>query len=54
MEYSATTKRNSAFATTWLDLEGIILGEMSQRKIIAYYHLHVELKKKKKVKLLEE
>ena len=46
MEYSATTKRNSAYATTWMDLEVIILSEISQRKTnIACYHLHVELKK---------
>ena len=33
-------------AATWLDLEIIILSEVSQRKInIIWYHLHAESKK---------
>ena len=34
------------FAATWMDLEVIILSEVSQRKTnIIWYHLHVESKK---------
>ena len=34
------------FATIWMDLEMIILSEVSQRKInILWYHLHVESNK---------
>ena len=34
MGYYSATKRNEilAFATTWMDLEGITLSEISQRK----------------------
>ena len=32
------------FATTWMDLEDIMLSKISQRKIVCYY-LHVESKK---------
>ena len=31
---------------TWMDLEIIILSEVSQRKINIIYHLHVECKNK--------
>ena len=35
------------FATTWMDLEIIILSEVSQtKKNIIWYHLYVEFKKK--------
>ena len=32
MEYSSAIKKNEilSFATTWMDLEGIMLGEISQ------------------------
>ena len=37
------------FATTWMDLETVILSEVRQRKTnIIGYHLYVESKKKKK------
>jgi len=36
------------FATTWIDLENIILSEISQRKTNIIYHLFVESKKKYK------
>ena len=34
------------FAATWMDLEMIILSEISQRKTNIIYHLYVESKKK--------
>ena len=35
MEYSFSHKKNETlpFARTWIDLEGIMLGEVSQRRI---------------------
>ena len=37
---------NLPFATAWMDLEGIMLSEMSQRKInTVCYYLYVESKK---------
>ena len=48
MEYSSATKKNEImpFAATWMDLEMIILSEISQRKTdTIWYHLHVESKK---------
>ena len=35
MEYYSTIKKNEIlpFASTWIDLEGIMLSEISQRKI---------------------
>ena len=35
------------FAETWINLEDIILSEISQRKRHTIYHLHVESKKNK-------
>ena len=35
------------FAATWIDLEIIILNEVSQRKTNIGYHLYGESKKKK-------
>ena len=34
MEYHSATKKNGSlsFVTTWMDLEGIMLSEISQRK----------------------
>ena len=42
-----TTKKNEilSFVTTWMDLEGIMLGKISQKKTNIVFHLHVELKK---------
>ena len=48
MEYYWAIKKNEIllFATTWMDLENIILSEISQtEKEILCYHLHVESKK---------
>ena len=48
MEYYSAIKKNEIllFATTWMDLENIILSEISQtEKEILCYHLHVESKK---------
>ena len=33
------------FAITWMDLEGIMLSKISQRKTKTIYHLYVEFKK---------
>ena len=48
MEYYSFIKKNETmpFAATWMDLEIIILSEVSQRKTnIIWYHLHVKSKK---------
>ena len=48
MEYYAVIKKNEImpFAATWMDVETIILSEVSQTKTnITGYHLHVETKK---------
>ena len=38
-----------AFTVTWMDLETVILSEVSQRKTnIAWYHLYVESNKRYK------
>ena len=38
MEYYSAIKKNGIlpFATTWMDLEGIMLSEISQKKINLY------------------
>ena len=49
MEYYSAIKKNEImpFAATWMDLEGILLSETSQRKTNSvYYHLLVESKSK--------
>ena len=51
MEYYSAIKKNEimSFVATWMDLEIIILSEVSQRKTnIILYRLYVESKKKKK------
>ena len=48
MEYYSAIKKNEIlpFAATWMDLEGIMLSEISQRKTNAvWYHSCVESKK---------
>ena len=48
MKYYLAIKKNEImpFATTWMDLEIIILNEVRQRKTnIIWYHLLVESKK---------
>ena len=43
--YSATKKNKiMPFAATWMQLEILILSEVSQRKTNTIYHLHVESK----------
>ena len=49
MEYYSAIKKNEIlpFAATWMDLEIIILSEVSQTKTnIIWYHLYAESKKK--------
>ena len=48
-EYYSTIKKNEIlpFATTWMDLEGIMLSEVSQTKVNIGSHLHVESQTKK-------
>ena len=52
MEYSSAIKRMKffPFAPTWMDLEGIMLLEVRQRKTNTIrYHLYVESKKYNKL-----
>ena len=44
MEYYSAIKKDEImpFAATWMDLEIIILSEVSQTENITWYHLHVE------------
>ena len=54
MEYYSAIKKNEImpFGTTWLDLEGITLSEISQIKTnTVWYHLYVEYKKIKQVNI---
>ena len=49
MEYHSAVKKNEIipFAATWIDLEIVILSEVSQRRRnIVFQPLHVESKKK--------
>ena len=48
MEYYSAVKKNEIlpFAATWMDLEGIMLSEISQTKTnTVRYHLYMESKK---------
>ena len=40
MEYYSAVKKNEVlpFATTWMELEGIMLSQISQRKINIWLH----------------
>ena len=52
MEYYSAIKKNEIlpFAATWMDLEGIMLNEISQRTTnTLWYHLYVEYKKYNKL-----
>ena len=47
MEYYSAKQNNEMlpFATTWMDLEDIMLNEINQRKTnTVWYHLYVESK----------
>ena len=48
LTYSASKKNKALpFATTWMDLEGIMLGEINQtQKDKTISHLHVQSKEK--------
>ena len=49
MEYYSAIKKNEIlpFATTWMELEGIILSEISQRKTeIIWLHSYEDFKRK--------
>ena len=48
MEYYSATKKNkiTPSATTWMDLDIVILSEVSQRKRNIIYHLCAESKEK--------
>ena len=51
MEYYSAIKKNEIlpFGTTWMDLEDIILSEISQRKTSTiWFHLYVESEKQNK------
>ena len=47
MEYYSAIKKNEImpFAATWMDLDIIILSEVSQTKTNTIYHLYVKSKK---------
>ena len=47
IEYYSVIKKNEIlpFAKTWMDFEGVMLSEISQRKTNTVYHLYVESKK---------
>ena len=49
MEYYSTIKKNEIlpFATTWMEPEGIMLSEISQRKKISYDFTHMRTLKYK-------
>ena len=48
--YLAVKNENVPFAATWMDLEGIMLSEITQRKTnTVCYHLYVKSKKYNKL-----
>ena len=48
--YPAMTNEILPFAETWMDLEGIMLSETSQKKTnTVWYHIHMESKKYNKL-----
>ena len=51
MEYYAAVRKNEILplAATWVDMEGIMLSEISQRKTNTVYYLYVESKKYNKL-----
>ena len=52
MEYNSAVRKNEnlLFAATWMDLEGIVLSEVSQTKTnTVWYHLYVESKEYNKL-----
>ena len=52
MEYYSATNKNEIvpFVTTWIDLEGIMLSEISPRKTnAAWFHLHMKQKEYNKL-----
>ena len=52
MECYSAIKKNEIlpFAATWMDLEGITLSELSQKKVnTVWYHLYMESKKYNKL-----
>ena len=55
MEYYLAIKNNGILSSvaTRMDLEGIMLSEIRQRKISIIYHLYVESKRKKTSELKE-
>ena len=56
MEYYSAIKKNGImpFAATWMDLEIIILSEVSQTKTnIIWYHVYVKSKEKHKSTYLQ-
>ena len=56
MEYYSTIRKKKTLpsVTAWMGLEGIMLGEINQRKTkTPWYHLYVEPEEKGKVKLIE-
>ena len=57
MEYNSAIKKNEIFplATTWKDIKGIMLNEISQTKRnTVWYHLYVESKHNKLVTITKE
>ena len=44
VEYYSTIKKRMNFATTWVNLEDIVLSEMNQTNFV-WYHLYVKYKK---------
>ena len=57
VEYYSAVKKNETqpFATTWMQVEIIILSEVRQRKTnILQYHLYVEYLKRIQVNLFAE